>query len=168
MPITPLHFGPHACVALPLQRYIDLPVFVTANIAVDIEPLMVMLLQPNYPLHGYCHTFLVGGIVGLLWGALAYPFRNQITRVMTDLHLPYSAGIWKMLLSGILGVWLHVVFDAVLYREMKPFYPLAANPFLGIVSEWMVYLICGVCFIPAVVMYYILSAKIRKQAAHIE
>jgi len=168
MPITPLHFGPHACVALPLQRYIDLPVFITANIAVDIEPLAVMILQPNYPLHGYCHTFLVGGIVGMLWGALAFPFRSQIAKAMTDIHLSYSSGIGKMLLSGLLGVWLHVVFDAVLYDEMKPFYPLGANPFLGIMSEWMVYLICGLCFIPAVALYSVISAKNRQRATQSE
>jgi hypothetical protein len=40
MPFTPCHFGPSACIALPLNRWIDLPVFLLANVAIDIEPLL--------------------------------------------------------------------------------------------------------------------------------
>ncbi len=39
MPFTPFHFGPSAVIALPLNRYIDIPTFLLANIAVDIEPI---------------------------------------------------------------------------------------------------------------------------------
>jgi hypothetical protein len=153
MPFTPFHFGPHACVALPLQRYIDVPVFVAANIVVDIEPATVMVFRPDYPLHGYCHTLLVGGVIGLLWGAVAWPLRGRIAKMMAALRLAYSPGLLKMLLSGLLGVWLHVLFDAVLYPEMKPFWPLAMNPFLGLLDAGSMYLICTLCFIPALMMY---------------
>jgi membrane-bound metal-dependent hydrolase YbcI (DUF457 family) len=78
---------------------------------------------------------------------------------MTGLHLTYTSGIGKMLLSGLLGVWMHVVFDAVLYDEMRPLYPLEANPFLGFTSQGMMYTICAVCFIPAIVMYLMVAAK---------
>lgn len=52
MPFTPLHFGPHACVALPLRRRVDLPVFLLTNVVVDVEPLLVLTFNLNYPLHG--------------------------------------------------------------------------------------------------------------------
>jgi hypothetical protein len=57
MPFTPYHFGPHPCVALPLNRYIDIAVFIGANIMIELEPILVLTFKPNYPLQGYCHTF---------------------------------------------------------------------------------------------------------------
>jgi membrane-bound metal-dependent hydrolase YbcI (DUF457 family) len=154
LPFTPFHIGPHTLVALPLEKYIDLPVFILANVVVDIEPLFVMMFNPDYPLHGYCHTFLIGGVIGALWGATAYLFRNHIGKFMASQRLPYSTSLVKMLFSGLLGVWLHVLFDAMLYSEMKPFYPFAGNPFLGLISLPIVYAICAVCFIPAGIMYF--------------
>ncbi len=82
MPFTPFHFGSHATVALPLRKYIDIPVFIGANIVVDVEPLLVMAFNLNYPLHGYCHTFLVGGLLGLAWGVAVDPFRSFIEKMM--------------------------------------------------------------------------------------
>ena len=69
MPFTPYHFGPHATVALPLHRYLDVFVFIGANVVVDLEPLLVLTFHLNYPMHGYCHTLLIGGLLGLLWAA---------------------------------------------------------------------------------------------------
>ena len=159
MPFTPFHFGPHGTVALPLQRYIDLPVFVLANVVVDIEPLTVFVLNLHSPLHGLCHTFLIGGALGVLWGAVAWPLREWIGKGMAWLDLPYSPSLLKMLYSGLLGVWLHVILDAMLYDEMKPFYPLPGNPFLGILDLKTVYIICTLFFIPASVMYYRMTVK---------
>ena len=161
MPFTPFHFGPHAWAALPVQQYVDLPVFILANVVVDFEPLLIWTFRPDYPLHGYCHTFLVGGLLGAVWGAIAFPFRGQIGRAMAALRLSYSPGFWKMVLSGLLGVWLHVLFDAMLYPEMKPLWPLSVNPFLGILSMWAVYVICALCFIPALAMYRSMAAGKR-------
>lgn len=153
MPFTPFHFGLHTCVALPLQRYIDVPLFVGANVAIDIEPLLVMVYGFDYPLHGYCHTFLFGSLVGLLLGPIAFPFRKRIGRVMSQLRLPYSTNLLKMAISGILGAWMHILFDMPLYQDIKPFYPLSANPLYDIVSAKAVYGTCALLFLPALVIY---------------
>ena len=81
MPFTPFHFGPHSCIGLPFYRSIDLVVFLGANIIIDLEPLLVLMNNFNYPLHGYCHTFLIGGLLGALLGIVAYLFRNIINSV---------------------------------------------------------------------------------------
>jgi len=159
MPFTPFHFGPHATVALPLRKYIDVPVFIGANIIVDVEPLLVMTFNLDYPLHGYCHTFLIGGLLGFTWGVVAHPFRGHIRKVMTLLRLPYSTSLWKMAVSGMLGVWLHVLFDAPIYYEMKPLYPLGWNPFLGTPETGTVYMVSALCFVPALVMYYVMVVR---------
>ncbi len=74
MPFTPFHFGAHACAALPAGKKINILVFILANVIIDIEPLLIMIFNFAYPLHGYAHTFLGTSIIGFLWAALADKF----------------------------------------------------------------------------------------------
>ena len=46
-------------VSLALYRRLDIPVFLGANVAIDIEPLLVMTHNLNYPLHAFCLTLLI-------------------------------------------------------------------------------------------------------------
>lgn len=155
MPFTPFHFGPSSCVALPLKRYIDFPVFVFVNVIVDLEPLAVMLFGLNYPLHGYCHTFLIGSLVGILWAVVAYSGKGILQKLMRLLHLSYKANFTKMLFSAVLGIWFHILLDALIYPDIRPFYPLMVNPMYGIITGSAVYLICIISFIPALILYTI-------------
>jgi hypothetical protein len=153
MPFTPFHFGPHACVSLPFYRYLDIPIFIGANVAVDLEPLFVMTFNPDYPLHGYCHTLLIGGFVGLLFATAAYPFRHVIGKVMGLLRLPYVPTYAKMAISGVLGAWLHIFFDSLGHSDIRPFYPSQANPLYEILSHSAVKSIYTVCFVTALILY---------------
>lgn len=161
MPFTPYHFGPHGCVGLVCKRYLDLPVFVLANVAVDLEPLAVMVFGLSYPHHGYCHTFLIGAVVGIVWALIAYPFRDVIKVIMNAFRLTYSTTLIKMIVSGVLGVWLHVLFDAPLYPDIRPFFPWETNPLYGIVSRSVVYRFCAICFVPAIVLYVLAARNYR-------
>ena len=83
---------------------------------------------------------------------------------MTLLRLPYEPTYAKMAVSGVLGAWLHVLFDAPLYRDIKPFYPLQANPLLGLLSSRTVYLVCSASFLPALALYlYVAFAAPREE-----
>ncbi len=155
MPFTPFHFGPSFCIALPLRKYIDLPVFVLANVVVDIEPLAVILFGLNYPVHGYCHTFLIGSAVGAMWALIAYSGKGAFQKLMKLLHLSYDTNLGKMLISAILGVWFHVLFDAPLYTDIRPFYPSISNPMYRVIGGSTIYLICTVSFVPALILYMI-------------
>ncbi len=165
MPFTPFHLGPSAAVALPLDKYIDVPVFVSVNVVVDLEPLAVILFGLNYPLHGYCHTLLVGSLVGFLWGCIAYLLRDIIKLGMKALLLKYETGFLKMVISGISGVWFHLVFDAIMHKNVMIFYPYRTNPLHGLVSVAALHLICLLCFIPAIGVYLFKTSKaLRKNA----
>jgi membrane-bound metal-dependent hydrolase YbcI (DUF457 family) len=153
MPFTPFHFGPSALISLPLKRWIDIPVFVLANVVIDFEPLAVMVFPLNYPLHGYCHTFLIGGILGLLWGLVAYPLKPLWRFFMGVFGLSYQPTLTKMLISGLLGVWLHVFIDSFLYREMNPFFPIKGNPFHEAARYSYIYSFCEALLIAAVVIF---------------
>ena len=168
MPFTPFHFGPSTCISLLLKRHIDFPIFVLANVVVDFEPLTVILLGLRYPLHGYFHTFIIGALVGIVWGLVAYAGRGIFKRLMNLFRLSYATSLTKMLVSGILGVWFHVLLDALIYTDIRPFYPLAANPLYGLVSISALYRICAISFIPALILY-VLAARsfVRKNKAAI-
>ncbi len=164
MPFTPYHFGPSALLALPLKKYIDIPVFILANVVVDLEPGAVMIFNLDYPLHGYLHTFLVAGLAGLLWGLAAYPMRPLFGWAMGLLRFDYKSTLVKMMLSGMLGCMFHVFIDSFLYKEMNPFWPITGNPLYAVLSYRTVLTICEVSIIIAVVLYLSLAVgKYRKE-----
>lgn len=153
MPFTPFHFGPFACVGVPLHRRLDLPAFLLANVAVDLEPLAVMLLRLDRPLHGYCHTFLLAPVVALALAAVLWPARGLVKAGMRTAGLPYETTFLKLFVAGLLGASLHVLMDAPLYHDIRPFLPLDVNPLRGAVSSRTMYLGCLVSFIPAGMLY---------------
>lgn len=123
MPFTPYHFGPSGFVGLVFRKWIDVPVFVLANVIVDIEVLVVMLFNLEGPIHRYCHTFLIGAAVGALWGVAAYPLRNLFKKIMQLFRIPYKTSLSKMLISGILGLWLHILIDGAYHFDVKILWP---------------------------------------------
>jgi membrane-bound metal-dependent hydrolase YbcI (DUF457 family) len=96
--------------------------------------------------------------VGLLFAAAAYPARRTIAHGMQRIGLPYAPAFLRMAAAGVLGAWLHVLLDALLYAEMNPFYPLATNPLHGYVSAPVLYALCAACLVPALVIY----ARVRQ------
>lgn len=161
MPFTPFHFGPAACISLPLNKKLDSPVFLLVNVAIDVEPLAVIHLNLNYPLHGYAHTLLGSAIVGLLCGWGIHAWRTRIAAMMNMFKLDYQPSLKRALVSGVLGGWLHVFLDSMLYTDIRPFYQLSANPFLGLISFPQMYWGCAISFIPAFILYFHFRGKVR-------
>ena len=163
MPFTPYHFGAHACTSLPFCKRLDVFTFLLANVVIDIEPLLVMILGLDYPLHGYFHTFLGGGFVGFIWALTVFVFRNRVARIMKVAHIPYNPQLKIVIISGIFGAWLHVLFDSPLYYDMRPFFPVNSNPFLGMVSAQDMYTMCTYLFIPAILIYLVVVFSYKKK-----
>ncbi len=155
MPFTPFHFGPGAVAGFPLSRRLDPFTFVLASVAVDLEPLAVMTLRLDYPLHGYAHTFLGAALVGMLWGYAVWVCRGILKeRLCGRLKIPFQPSRRKMVLSGMFGAWFHVLLDAPLYPEMNPLFPFPGNALYGLVEAGTMYLFCAFCFIPALGLYW--------------
>lgn len=151
MPFTPFHFGPSAVIGMPLSRYLDPFTFVLASVAIDLEPLSVMVLHLHYPLHGYAHTFAGAALVGAVWGVSVWLCRGALERALREgFNIPFMPSRRKMVLSGVLGTWFHVLLDAPLYTDIKPLYPFHGNPLYGLVGQGTMYLFCAFCFIPAI------------------
>ena len=143
MPFTPFHLGPALFFGLLLTRYLHFRTFLIANLIVDIEPFLVLLLGLDYPLHGLLHSFLGGSLVAILLSISMIKLKEKSS----------SKSIWSASLSGI---YLHILFDSPLYTDIRPFYPYDYNPFYnnGIIAGLDIYLLCVLLFVVGVLIYF--------------
>lgn len=155
MPFTPYHFGPSGFIGLVFRKWLDVPVFILANVIVDIEVLVTMILGLGAPHHRYCHTLVGGAAVGLLWGVTAYPLRGLFKAVMRTLRVPYRPSLLKMVFSGILGAWLHVLIDGAYHPNVNVFWPIGTRSLWTAVMSRQMKTICIVCLVAAIVPYAI-------------
>ena len=115
------------------RRWIDVPVFIAANVLVDVEVLADIHFTDGWPVHQFWHfhTLLVGGLAGAIFGATIYfikPFRWCCEKSMALIGLGGRATLRSMTLAGLLGVWLHVLIDSFYHYDVQIFWPHAVNP----------------------------------------
>ena len=84
MPATPFHFGPGLLVKAAAPRQFSMAAYSLAQVVIDIESGYHML-RGDSPVHRQAHTFLLGGLVGLLCGLI-------VSRVGVWLAFPGSFG----------------------------------------------------------------------------
>ncbi|MBU1261090.1 MAG: hypothetical protein KJ757_05925 [Planctomycetes bacterium] len=162
MPVTPYHFGPSGLIGYIFRKWIDLPVFVLANVVVDVEVLLNPFMNLGRPYHRLCHTFLIGAVIGAVWGLVAWLGLPVLNWFMKIIRIPYQTNAFKMIISGILGVWFHVLIDGIYHYDVKPFWPMQKNPLWRLLSKSQVEWICIAC-LAIFILLYIFSLK--RQAA---
>jgi len=163
MPFTPYHFGPSTLVGLVFRKYIDLSVFVLVNVVVDVEVLVITLFKLGGPPHRYFHTLLIGTVVGAGFGVLAYAAKPFFNWAMRLLKVPYQTGFLKMIASGILGVWLHVIIDAIYHWQLWIFWPSRTNPLYHLIGRGQIKAICVACFFAAFILYLFITKAFKKK-----
>jgi len=131
MPFTPYHLGPAIGFGLPLRKYVHLPTFIVANVIVDVEPFLVLVLGSRYPLHGYLHTYISAFFLGIVVGSAMFLLEPYLSPLYRSLLLKADNGPKRMsfILAGVSGIMLHVTLDSPLYSDIRPFYPFTENPF---------------------------------------
>lgn len=165
LPFTPYHFGPAGLLALPLYKRLDLPVFLLANVAVDVEVLVDMIFYPGLPVHKFFHTLIGAVVVGFALAFLAYPFRKLLRILMSIFKLNYQPTFSKMLIGAVLGSIFHVIIDAFCWYDVALLWPWKkfnrTYRILGENSASKVQFICVVCFAAAVILYLLILLKNR-------
>lgn len=128
MPFTPFHFGPALFFGLLSFSLLDLPTFIVASVIVDIEPFLVLFFNLDYPLHGFLHSFMGRGIIAILLAVVMFLIKKYTREIMKLFKLQQDSSFRKILITSLLGIYLHIVLDSFLYLDIKPFYPLDINP----------------------------------------
>ena len=71
MPATPFHLGPGVLIKAAAPRQFSMAAYSLAQVVIDVESGYYML-QGEYPVHRQAHTFLLGGMIGLLCGLIVW------------------------------------------------------------------------------------------------
>jgi len=162
-PFTPFHLGPALALGLPLRKRMYLPTFMLANVVLDFEPLLVLIMGLRYPLHGYFHTFLAALLLEVVLGYAMLNLDGILRPLYGLLHLDLDINRKPVpfILAGASGTVLHVLLDSPLYIEMHPLYPLTMNPMYNPALSFGAYCICAVMGIFGLV-YYAYVAPIHR------
>ena len=164
MPFTPYHFGPAGFISLLFRRWIDLPVFVLANVIIDVE---VLAAGPGYfpHRHWHWHSFLIAALVGAVWGLAAYPLSPVFKRIFSFFKLDYHTTLKKTIFAGALGACFHVLIDGVYHYDVQPFWPYLKNPMYRFMNHPQVMMVCYLGWAAAILLYGFLLLRNHRRAA---
>jgi len=154
MPLTPFHLGPGLLIGLLLLSFLDFPTFLIASVIIDVEPILVLTLGLDYPLHGFFHSFLGGTFVAFLLTAVMSQVRESLSP-LSFFKLEQKSTFKTILLAALSGVYIHILLDSRMHTDIRPFYPLDPNPFLSssALPGLEVDLLCFWCLIGAAIIY---------------
>jgi len=140
MPFTPFHLGPGATFKAIGGRHFSFMVFGGSQVLMDIEPL-IGILTGKPVLHGYTHTIAGALIIGIVAALIGKPVSAY---ALALLRVPHYSFTWLAAFSGALvGTFSHIIFDAVMHSDMRPWWPLSnANGLLHIISIERLHLVC--------------------------
>jgi membrane-bound metal-dependent hydrolase YbcI (DUF457 family) len=157
IPFTPYHLGPSTFFGLLILKWVDFPTLLIASVIIDIEPIIVIVFNLSYPLHGMLHSFLGAFLAALLLIFVMKFLRKYFTPVMTFFKLKQEVTLRSISIGAFLGTFSHVLLDVPLYWEMNPFFPLRGNPFFikSSFGSSCIYLFCAYCFLGALLTYFI-------------
>jgi membrane-bound metal-dependent hydrolase YbcI (DUF457 family) len=127
-------------------RHFSFMVFGGTQVLMDLEP--AYRIWQNAPvLHGPTHTLAGAFAIGTLGTLTGKPVSEFVLRRSGLPHLPIS---WlASAVAGYVGAFSHVLLDALMHADMRPFWPLSeANPLLGAISLGMLH---GGCALAGVV-----------------
>jgi len=155
VPLTPFHLGPALLLGLIFLNYLDLPTFLIANIILDVEPILVILLSLNYQLHGFFHSFLGGTIVAFILVWLMTKIRPSLDSLLKFFRLEQKSSFNRIFASSFLGIYIHILLDSRMHHDIRPFFPLESNPFLdrSALAGLEIYMLTTWCFMGAAIIY---------------
>lgn len=141
MPFTPLHMGPAAIIKAALARRFSFMVFGWSQIAIDLQPLVVMLTGRG-ELHGFSHTLLGATLIGAaagLTGKHLGEFGLRVLRERAHLPIPWCVAFF----SAFVGTYSHIAIDSIMHVDVLPMAPLSgASPIHALISIDALHLVC--------------------------
>lgn len=162
MPFTTYHLGSALLVGYILRRKVCwVTLLICSAFVVDIEPVAVLFTGIRGDIHGHAHSFLASVSLGALVGYALYLARGYVRRLFTDLGL-YDCcdSLRPHVLGGIVGWFIHVLMDAPIYSDIKPFRPFSVNLLYAPQYSVELYAIYGLLFFAGSTIYLVYLYKI--------
>ncbi len=162
MPLTPFHLGPGLLIKAATPRQFSMAAYSLAQVVIDVES-GYYIVRGEYPVHRQAHTFLLGGLIGMLCGLIVSRVGRRWARprdimpeaLAAEFRLPVAV------VSGIFGGVFHSVLDGIMHEDIRPFRPFTdANPLRDLVSIQVLYLFCIITGLLGAVL---LLARERRQ-----
>ena len=151
MPFTPLHMGPGLAIKAIAGRRFSLLTFGTAQVAMDIEPL-IGLLRGADVLHGPTHTYAAALVIAAIVASIAPLVCRLILRCWNRelffCGLPWllesdSFTLAPVIAGAYIGTLSHVLLDSIMHSDISPLAPWSnANGLLGLISIETLHLSC--------------------------
>ncbi len=154
VPFTPLHIGPSSWLGLGFFKKISLPGLFIGSVIIDVEPIIVLIFNLNYPLHGYLHTYFGAFVMGLATVLICYSFQSVFSQILTFFSLNQESNNQAIVFGAFLGTFSHILLDSFLYPEMNPFFPIIGNPFFNVLPSGFIYGFCLLSFIPGFILFF--------------
>lgn len=168
MPVTPFHFGPGALFKCAAPGNFSWTVFAFANGLIDLEPVLLFFFTGD-PAHPWLHT-APGAIAVAIVAATAgrWPcagflrWRNRRLGAR-NAQRPGSRALigntaaWSGALAGTIS---HILLDAVMHIDVRPFWPFfAGNPLQGLISIELLQWGCVLAGVFGVSLLALLNAR---------
>ncbi len=161
MPFTPLHMGAGIVVKAVMRSSFSLVVFGGSQIAIDIQPLVVMLTNKG-ELHGFSHTILGATLIGLFCGLVGRPIGELFLKLIREpKYLPIS---WRVsFVSAFIGTYSHIFIDSIMHSDVMPLSPFStASPLHGIISIEALHVWCLASAVVGGLVYFVMERKCKK------
>ncbi len=152
MPFTPFHLGPAFLLGELFEKKVNLFSILLASIIVDVRA-TYCLFAGCRPLHGPFHTFLSATVIAFLLSWLLFSQRQWLQKVTDKLRIEQTYSSLSIIIGSLIGTWSHVLLDSFLYTDIRPLWPLIANPLIGLTESGTLYLLCLLSFLPATGIY---------------
>jgi len=137
MPFTPFHLGVGLAAKALAPRLISVQVFALSQLAMDIEP-GVLMARGADDLHGWTHT-LSGSVPVAVASAVVWKVLEG-RRIWRWTFQPIRASmLW---VTVFVGVWSHVLLDALIHRDMVSTRVLLALDGRALISHEAVEIAC--------------------------
>ncbi|MBE9504615.1 MAG: hypothetical protein IME96_10610 [Proteobacteria bacterium] len=166
MPFTPFHMGPGIFIKALLQGSFSLMVFGWAQIAMDIQPLFVLVTGEGH-LHGFSHTY-IGATLLALFSAVSGKYLSEVGLKVLGIakkSKPVNIAWWVAFVSAFIGTYSHVALDSIMHSDVVPYYPLSqANNLHGLITVANLHMFCLYSALVGAIIYYSVQYVTKKQS----
>jgi membrane-bound metal-dependent hydrolase YbcI (DUF457 family) len=93
--------------------------------------------------------------------------RDKLTPLLSFFKLEQKISYLRIFVASLSGIYIHILFDSMMYTDIQPFYPSNFNPLLTseIFAGLDPYIFCVYAFFGAVIVYivrlFLLQKKIK-------